>query len=332
MKNFSPEEFLKSFNFTDKDTSLFYIAYICESLLSHPMYQKVANLITDIKEAAIDNMDTVYNFMAKYNSIKGKIFANYPLFDIPVIDKCNLNCASCNHFAPLASDAEIPDIDDLHASMTILKEQYNLPCRSINITGGEPLLRDDICDIIYMVRDIFSNYRRNLSSNLILYPIYREKIIKAIIETKSSIYYSAYKDINKDQIDILKNDAKEFNFKAICTHNKNDGFELSNISITEKDYFQNKNECNTAGCLTLIGKYLYLCPIIAYIKYPNAKFNLDYKISRFDRINLEDIETPEEILVFMNLASPFCGHCRINSFNTMEWSKSTLEKSEWFQD
>jgi len=74
--------------------------------------------------------------------------------DIELTERCNNNCIHCHiclrqddiHAAH--NELELPQIKE------ILREASSLGCRSINLTGGEPLLREDFDDIYIFAREL----------------------------------------------------------------------------------------------------------------------------------------------------------------------------------
>jgi hypothetical protein len=53
--------------------------------------------------------------------------------------------------------------------------------------------------------------------------------------------------------------------------------------------------------------------------------------SDFNRICLDDIEVPEELLVRILLPMPFCKHCSPYRGNLVGWKLSERKESEWFE-
>ncbi|WP_048148834.1 GTP 3',8-cyclase MoaA [Methanolacinia paynteri] len=66
---------------------------------------------------------------------------------ISLTPKCNLKCSYCHREGEKKSGGEIP-IEDLREIFRVA-ELFNI--NSVKLTGGEPLLRKDICEIISMI-------------------------------------------------------------------------------------------------------------------------------------------------------------------------------------
>jgi len=68
-----------------------------------------------------------------------------PFFtNFQITRKCNLNCMHCGFDAGKERIKELT-FDEI---VEIINELYYLNCKKIQITGGEPLLRNDVFDII----------------------------------------------------------------------------------------------------------------------------------------------------------------------------------------
>ncbi|MEM4566618.1 MAG: radical SAM protein, partial [Archaeoglobaceae archaeon] len=63
---------------------------------------------------------------------------------IAVTQRCNLDCIYCHREGEESSGKEI----SAERIVEIAKAFHELGVRKLKITGGEPLLRKDICDII----------------------------------------------------------------------------------------------------------------------------------------------------------------------------------------
>lgn len=76
--------------------------------------------------------------------------------DYHIIDKCNLNCKSCNHFSPLVVDDNVIDPHKAENDFEILKKFENR-FELLTILGGEALLNKYISDILILANQYFPN-------------------------------------------------------------------------------------------------------------------------------------------------------------------------------
>ena len=69
---------------------------------------------------------------------------------VHVTQRCNLNCVGCYSMGDLRNCAEDPSLDQLALAFQQLAENG---VRKVNISGGEPFLRGDLCDIVRIAKE-----------------------------------------------------------------------------------------------------------------------------------------------------------------------------------
>ena len=81
------------------------------------------------------------------------LLAMKPVIDVQVCGHCNLRCAGCMHFAPLA-EATFLDLDEYENDLTRFSsiDDVSSYFDAIVLMGGEPLLHPQIVEIIRMTR------------------------------------------------------------------------------------------------------------------------------------------------------------------------------------
>lgn len=94
------------------------------------------------------------NFFAQqfYKSIKSKNVPN--LMSFAVTDDCNANCEHCSFFDGIEKIKK--EVLNLSQSRKLIKDAQELGVSVISFTGGEPLTREDLPDIIKSVNKDFS--------------------------------------------------------------------------------------------------------------------------------------------------------------------------------
>ena len=88
---------------------------------------------------------------------------------ISVIDKCNLRCTYC---MPVAGFEWIPKSEILRYEeiQAIVREMAGMGLRRVRITGGEPLVRQDLPELVRQLRTIPEIEDISMSTNAILLP------------------------------------------------------------------------------------------------------------------------------------------------------------------
>ena len=111
--------------------------------------------------------------------------------DYHIIDRCNLNCASCNHFSSLVPSTDKgKSIEQITSDLTLLskvKEVFNC----LTILGGEPTLHPELSKILRIARQIYPNKQINLVTNGTNYDKF-EKWRDSIIENNIHVILSLY--------------------------------------------------------------------------------------------------------------------------------------------
>ncbi|MGB9717764.1 MAG: tetraether lipid synthase Tes [Thermoproteota archaeon] len=75
------------------------------------------------------------------------------LANVVVTNRCNFSCFYCFFFAEKSGYVYEPTLEQYRMMMRHLRKQYPYGSKAIQLTGGEPLMRDDLVDIIRITRE-----------------------------------------------------------------------------------------------------------------------------------------------------------------------------------
>ncbi len=121
----------------------------------------------------------LYNKWIKYKitgkpapDVKTKIFDEPALYDehrsqsvltnLLITNRCNLRCSYCFMNAGASGVIYEPTIDQIRELMTQARNERPMGSKAIQITGGEPTVRDDLLDIVKMTKEVgFSHVQVN---------------------------------------------------------------------------------------------------------------------------------------------------------------------------
>lgn len=261
------------------------------------------------------------------------LFFRYPFsLDIHVCEHCNLSCKGCNHYSPLA-DPSFCDIDSLKKNLNALKNRgLNKIIKSLYLVGGEPLLNPEITEIFRITRENFPKSIIKVVTN----GICLSRNIKPLPDLfwESCRKYSISFDVSKYPINIDYNYIKEvfqtnkvkFNFFIERGGRNNFKSFLLNPGRENNKKFNYYN-CVLCRCLQLIGDRIYPCPISGYVRHLNKAYNMDFKHTVGDYIEVKNI-SKWKLRLFRLKAKPFCKYCVFPRPN-VDWEPSTHGINEW---
>jgi sulfatase maturation enzyme AslB (radical SAM superfamily) len=272
-------------------------------------------------------------------------------FQVHIVEHCNLNCAYCLHFSPLA-EKEFIDILQYEKDCERIKElTKNNPVESILLLGGEPLVHPDIEKIFSITRTYFdARTAVILITNGILLPKMEDTFWHAC--KINNIYISITKYPIKLDIEKIHKKAAEYCVKTarlnytmdILTINQNI-FESDNcrefwkvpLDINGKQNIKNTFRQCTWGndCIMLANGKLYTCHLMPNIRHFNAFFEKDtakkFKVSEKDSIDIYKAKNISEILDFLSRPVPFCRYCTLQRID-VNWQISNKKITEWLPE
>lgn len=112
-------------------------------------------------------------------------------FEFALAAHCNLNCAGCSHFSPLAQE-EFPDFEESKRSFEHLSALFDGECEYIHLLGGEPLLNPQCEDYLRLARRCFPKGEILLVTNGLLLPKQPDSFYEACRENRIIISVTPY--------------------------------------------------------------------------------------------------------------------------------------------
>lgn len=321
MKNFSPKDYINAVVRTDDELSY---------LVSCLAFCKTSPDLRQCWDLA-ETIDRTLNEMYPEHPAPTPISFQIPKvsIDLPIIDRCNIGCECCSHYAPLASDAKPVDVTDLAASLSLLREKGQAAVNQVNILGGEPLLHENLPEIIRLVYDYFPVSIRFVVSNMLLFGLRKGKLLPVMKETDTWFGYSDYWCNGTATQSAIK---KSEGVPMVRFGKSPTVFHKVLKSETPDFETSGKRTCGENNCLTLLGNRVYLCSSTPYLHYLNNTFGTNLQAGKFDYIELADVERSAEILLFAALPHPFCRHCNVKNAERIVPGRSSRSRTEWLID
>lgn len=253
-------------------------------------------------------------------------------FRFHVAEHCNLNCKGCNNFSPLA-EPELVDVGELRRDLARLGEIFGHKCKYIYLSGGEPLLHQEIISIMKITRENFPDCYISIFTNGILLSQQGDDFWKACHDSKVNVISSAYPiNINVDKIrEIAGKFGVSFSWAWGEEESKHDKFAIEPINLKgDSNIKRNFAICGRANnCITLRKGRLYTCTFAPHVRHFNRYFGQNVAITEADSVNIyDDNITADMILQRLAEPIPACRYCNLNA-KIVQWGISERDISEW---
>ncbi len=180
--------------------------------------------------------------------------------EIPITDRCNLNCSNCTA-KPLRDSNYNLDVFDKSTLKDFQILKNNIHVEKIDILGGEPLLKEIILHfVVGILRDLHISDSINLITNGLLLKDAQHKTINLV----DKIVISHYPGVND----------------SVCEKNKDRAkFEIREKSIfydfykkPTKNGFKGCKTYHEYGCSSYRNGYFYPCAMIPYASVLNGLY------------------------------------------------------------
>lgn len=260
----------------------------------------------------------------------GKIPRRKIRFEVSLVEHCNINCQMCDHFSSIAKK-EFLDLQIFKKDMDRMSELFSNEAEYIYLMGGEPLLHPQIQDFFPIARKAFPLSHIVLYTNGILLSKQNDSFWQACRDEKISIVVTQY--------------PIGFNYNSL-----EELVDKNNISLSYADPLPEKEmrhipldlaglqnaydsfiHCSHANnCITLYHGRLYTCSIAPNVRHFNQQFNTNLPVNPEDSINIYEIVTNKDIMLFLSRPISFCKYCAV-SRRTHEhsWKRSAKVIEEW---
>lgn len=259
-------------------------------------------------------------------SIKRAIFGKCSV-EIHISEHCNLNCAGCSHYSPLA-EHKFCDLIALEENLDKLSK-IKKKIGTIRLLGGEPLLNPDVVSVFGIVRSRFENAKIELVTNGVLLvadrlssefwdEAKRNDVVLALTIYPVPIDYSKAKVL-----------CEKYGIRMEVYHNTHGNFLLYKLNPNKKRGRRNYYICREKECLQLVGNRIFSCPQSAYAGYLNRAFKSDFILEKKDSISIDNISY-FKFLRFRLFSRPFCKYC-IFPRQEVAWKHSKCRPEEWIE-
>lgn len=259
-----------------------------------------------------------------------------PKLDVQVCDHCNLRCAGCLHFAPLAEKTFL-DLDVYEHDLARLAAIEGISdfFGAVALMGGEPLLHPHIDAVMQMTRDYLPNEVVALCTNGLLLKRMDDNFWNTLVACDIKLVISPY-PINVDYealaaIACSKGTNVDFARDITGTSEGKEAFMRLALDPTGGcDPAKSFTSCPFGGCyLQLARGAIWPCQVAAHHESFTNRFGYAMYDGPEDSLALDSIATADQIDTFRRHAHPMCRYCNNDALTVAPWKRSALTAQEW---
>jgi MoaA/NifB/PqqE/SkfB family radical SAM enzyme len=284
----------------------------------------------------------IKNFVERHlpKNVSKEILAGYRLLyfrfrkrlidiEIQLAEHCNLNCAGCDHFSPLAKE-DYADISSFEKDMERLSWLTHGNIRKVTLIGGEPLLHKDIAAFFPVVRRNFPKSRIFLFTNGILLPKQPDTFWEACKNNNIVLFVTRYPI--KIDVKTIESKCRQYNVEFLRPPGIRDEEMYRCVVSTEGEgnVRENWKYCIHNYWALLRDGRIYPCPFYANIQHFNRYFNKTIPVTENDAIDIYKAKNLREIMQFLAKPIPGCKYCDIGAYTYgHKWGISKKDIGEW---
>lgn len=253
------------------------------------------------------------------------------MFEIHIVEHCNLNCQACSHFSTLAEE-EFENLESYTNDVKKLSEITKGRIDIIHILGGEPLLHPQCVEFLKVARYYFPKSMIRLITNGILLPKQDDNFYKTLGEYNIIIEPTHYPI--KIDWEFVKEKCSKYNVTLEFYNN----FEKVKTSCKwpinlDGNGNPNRNflECFMANfCILMYKGKITTCSLPLMARHFNKYFNKNLEITELDYIDIHKVQNYNELLSFLAKPIPFCRYCDVRCREWGHpWKVSSKKIEEW---
>ena len=259
-----------------------------------------------------------------------------PHLDVQVCDHCNLRCAGCLHFAPLAAEKYL----DLNAYARDLERLASIEgvggyFGTIVLMGGEPLLHPSIVEVVHTSRNYLPEEAITLCTNGLLLKRMDDSFWNALVECDVKLTLSRYPiNIDYDALsELARSKGVRTAFAADITGTCEGKGAFLRLALNPDggcDPTQSFVSCPFGGHhLQLAHGALWPCQVSAHHGSFAQRFGYSMHNSPGDSLPLAAIESTSDIEIFRRRPHPMCRYCNNDVLSVAPWEQSALAAQEW---
>ena len=259
-----------------------------------------------------------------------------PKLDVQVCDHCNLRCAGCLHFAPLA-EKRFLDLAEYERDLERLSaiEGIGGYFDAVVLMGGEPLLHPRVVELMRITRSHLPGERVSLCTNGLLLRSMDDAFWDVLVECDVELAISPY-PIHVDYeglADLARSKGAMVAFTGDITETVEGKEAFMRLALDPQggcDPARSFVSCPFGGCfLQLARGAIWPCQVAAHPSSFASCFGYDIHDAPADSLPLASIGSADDIETFRRTPHPMCRHCNNDALVVTPWKRSDLAADEW---
>lgn len=276
--------------------------------------------------------------MSFFNNLRFRLWRIYRLIakpcalEINLVAHCNLNCAGCTHYSPIAPKLFM-SVGEFREAVEHLKKMGRA-FGILRLLGGEPLMHPDLLEILEIAGRELKGKRVELYTNGVLLSGERQsEFVEALCRTCRRYGIHIYITVYPINIDYEKSFAtlKERGVSVVLMGDRrqSESFRLMLLDPSRRGCRSNYYLCTETDCMQLVGDRIYPCSESAYCGFLNEKYErLEFRHRKGDYIEVKDIRNALSLRLFRMRSKPFCEYC-VFPRPLIDWHHSQSTADEW---
>ncbi|MDR1612705.1 MAG: radical SAM protein [Planctomycetota bacterium] len=243
------------------------------------------------------------------------------LFETHLVDHCNLPCAGCSHFSPIAPE-HYADPDLFARVMLELARKVEL--KRVRLLGGEPLLHPEVNKFMIAARRAYPEARIGIVTNGLLLKAMKDDFWETAAAHDIVFDISRY-PVNADKLDAYVRLVEEKGCRKGNIAQRSDmGYILNSRGDSDPAVAYKRCRELYKSHVNMRGRRLYLCGR-CYLDYFNDFFGQNYPLDR----GIDIFEASgDELFRYVTTPIELCKYC-LETRPFVNWSRSRGKLREW---
>ena len=118
------------------------------------------------------------------------------LANLVVTNRCDLSCWYCFFYQRSEQPVYEPSLEQIKEMLLLLRNQKPVPCNAIQLTGGEPAVREDLPEIVKMCRKLGFEHVQLNTNGIRFSKDY--KFLKKVVEAGANVFYLSFDGVTPE--------------------------------------------------------------------------------------------------------------------------------------